>query len=488
MNRISLTDAMPEHIRDGDRIDPPKRCMAPSAGAKMTRTAAHPGRAPHEEPMMIDETHDPHTETWVVSAQQHPEFPIQNLPLGRFTLADGAPRTGMAIGEQVLDLNQVAAMQWLQGEAMDALQQALHGPIGLNRGQRLALRRGVFDLLRVGGPGADRARAHGAHLLHNLQDCTLLLPSRIGSFTDFNAGIHHTRNGRQMRGDGGGSLPRNYHHVPIAYHARTSSVCLSGTPVRRPLGQTLPKGAEQPVYGPVQWLDIELELGIWIARGNALGETIPIEEAADHIAGYCLLNDWSARDIMAWEMDRLGPFLGKNFATTISPWVISPEALAPFRRAAYVREPAHEPLQHLLDPEDQRHGALDLQLAVDMRSRQQRQAGESGHRVVTSSTAHLYWTPAQMVCHHASNGCNLEPGDLLGTGTISGPEPEMFASFRERSRIGTEPFRMGQELRCWAEDGDDIALSAWGVRDGYAPIGFGPCRAEVLPALTAPSR
>lgn len=453
----------------------------------MDRTAVHPGRALHKVLTMIDETHDPHSETWVESAQEHPDFPLQNLPWGRFMPADGRPRTGMAIGEQILDLNRMASLELLQGEAMEALQKALQEPIGLDAGQRLALRRAVFDLLRVGGRGSDRARAQREHLLHDAKACTMLLPARIGSFSDFNAGIHHTMNGRQMRGDGGGVLPRNYHHVPIAYHARSSSVCLSGTPVRRPLGQTLAKGADKPVYGPVQWLDIELELGIWIARGNELGETIPIEDAADHIAGYCLLNDWSARDIMAWEMDRLGPFLGKSFATTISAWVISPEALAPFRRAAYARDPADEPLQHLLGPKDQRLGALDLQLAVDMRSRSQRDAGEPRHRVVTSSTAYLYWTPAQMVCHHASNGCNLEPGDLLGTGTISGPEPQMFASFRERSRIGTEPFRMGQELRCWAEDGDEIALSAWGNREGYAQIGFGPCHAEIVPATTGPS-
>lgn len=434
----------------------------------------------------IDETHDPAATSWVDSAHGHPDFPVQNLPLGRFALNDGLPRTGMAIGDQTLDLQAVVGLGLLEGQALRAAEQALQTPIALSAAARLALRRGVFELLRVGGRGAEQARARQAELLHAQAQCTMQLPAQIGNFTDFNAGIHHTRNGRQMRGDGGGSLPRNYHHVPIAYHARASSVRPSGTPVRRPLGQTLPPGQETPVFGPVQRLDIELELGVWVARGNPLGTPIAIEDAADHIAGYCLLNDWSSRDVMAWEMDRLGPFLGKNFATTISPWVISPEALAPFRAAAHARAPQDQPLPYLLCPQDQQQGGLALQLAVDMRTAQQRAQGVPLQRVVSTSAEYLYWTPAQMLCHHASNGCNLVPGDLLGTGTISGPVHHMFGSFRELSRVGTEPFAVGDAQRCWAEDGDEIALSAWAQGQGFARIGFGDCRAQVLPAPALP--
>lgn len=435
---------------------------------------------------LIDDTHDSAATSWVDGTQGHPDFPLQNLPLGRFYLRDGRTRTGIAIGHQALDLHAVVGMDLLNGDARYAAEHALEAPIALSAAERLALRRGVFELLRVGGRGADRARARHTEILHLQDQITMQLPARIGSFTDFNAGIHHTRNGRQMRGDGG-SLPRNYHHVPIAYHARASSVKISGTPVRRPLGQTLPQGQETPVFGPVQRLDIELELGVWVAQGNALGTPIPIENAADHIAGYCLLNDWSSRDVMAWEMDRLGPFLGKNFATTISAWVISPEALAPFRDPAYVRAPQDQPLPYLLSPQDQKHGALALQLAAEMRSARQRTAGVPLQRVVSTSAEYLYWTPAQMLCHHASNGCNMEPGDLLGTGTISGPAHHMYGSFRELSRVGTEPFDMGDEQRCWAEDGDEIALSAWGQRQGFVRIGFGECRAQILPAIDLPT-
>lgn len=437
---------------------------------------------------MIDDTHDPDSECWVESARGHPDFPLQNLPLGRFGTAGAPARTGLALGDRVVDLDAVLCLELLSGDALDAALRAAREPVALAPRERVALRRAISGLFRVGGPGSDRAREHRERLLHAQADCTMLLPARIGGFTDFNAGIYHTRNGREMRGDAGGGLPRNYHHVPIAYHARASSVRVSGTPVRRPLGQTLPAGADSPAYGPVRRLDIELELGFWIAHGNPLGAPVPIEEAAEHIAGYCLLNDWSARDVMAWEMDRLGPFLGKNFATTISPWIVSPEALAPFRAPAFARAPGERPPPHLVCEDDQRDGGLALGLAVDMRSRGQREAGEPMHRVVSSRAEHLYWTPAQMLCHHASNGCNLEPGDLLGTGTISGPEPEAFASFRERSRVGTEPFRVGDELRCWAEDGDEIALSAWGLRDGYARIGFGDCVAQILPAPAEPRR
>lgn len=494
MHSITLADRSRDTIRRGDGFNRPKRFPSLTfahlgSGWKPRRTAELAAlQNAGVKTAMIDETHDPSRECWVESAQGHPDFPLQNLPLGRFRTASGPARTGMALGNEVVAVDVLMDLGLLAGGALQAAELAAKEPVALSAPQRMALRRAVSALLRVGGPGADRARSSRDRLLLAQADCTMLLPARIGNFTDFNAGIFHTRNGREMRGDASGSLPRNYHHVPIAYHARASSVRLSGTPVRRPLGQTLPPGAGIPVYGPVGRLDIELELGIWVARGNKLGDTIAIEQAEDHIAGYCVLNDWSSRDVMAWEMDRLGPFLGKSFATTISPWIISPEALAPFRAPAFSRAASEQPLPYLLCPEDQVSGGLALGLAVDMRSKGQRDAGQPLHRVVDSRAEHLYWTPAQMVCHHASNGCNLEPGDLLGTGTISGPEPGAYGSFRELSRVGTTPFRMGDEDRCWAEDGDEVALSAWGLRRGYARIGFGPCIAQVLPAQGGPTR
>lgn len=431
---------------------------------------------------MIDETHDPALETWVESAIEHAQFPLQNLPLGRFHRGDGQPRTGIALGDQVIDLAALAGLELLRGDATAAAQAALREPLALRPVERLALRRGISELFQTRSTSAERVRRHAVALLHAAADCTMLLPARIGNFTDFNAGIYHNRNGRTLRGDGGGALPRNYHHVPIAYHARASSITVSGTPVRRPLGQTLPEGQTAPIFGPVQKLDIELELGVWIGQSNTQGDPIPIDQAAEHIAGYCLLNDWSSRDVMAWEMDRLGPFLGKSFATTISPWVISPEALAPFRAAAFVREPGLQPLPYLLSEEDQRNGALALDLEAFMRTQRQRERQEAATRIVLSHATHLYWTPAQMLAHHASNGCNMEVGDLIGTGTISAAELAGFASLRERGQNGKVPFAVGDESRCWAEDGDEVSLRAHGVREGFRRIGFGDCTATILPA------
>jgi len=431
---------------------------------------------------MIDETHDPALESWVESAREHEQFPLQNLPLGRFHSGDGQPRTGIALGDQVIDLAALSGLELLQGDAAAAAQAALHAPLALHPAERLALRRGISELFQTRSPTADRARRHGRALLHAAADCTMLLPARIGNFSDFNAGINHSRNGRSLRGDAGGALPRNFHHIPIAYHARASSITVSGTPVRRPCGQTLPEGHTTPMFGPTRKLDIELELGIWIGRANVLGEPISIGQAAEHIAGYCLLNDWSSRDVMGWEMDRLGPFLGKSFATTISTWVVSPEALAPFRAAAFARTPDLQPLPYLLSEEDQRAGALSLELEAWMRTQGQRQRHEAATRIVHSHATHLYWTPAQMLTHHASNGCNLEVGDLIGTGTISAPELEGFASLRERGQNGAAPFAVGNESRCWAEDGDEVTLRAHGVREGFRRIGFGDCSATVLPA------
>ena len=433
--------------------------------------------------MTLNDTHDPTLRCWVDSAQDHADFPIQNLPLGRFCLADGSARTGVAIGDDVLDLERALALDLLTGDGADAARQALVAPLSLRADQRRALRQGLSRLLCTAG--SDRARRHASELLHAQSKVRMVLPAAVAGFTDFQAGIHHTLNGRRLRGAGSGSLPANYHQVPIAYNGRASSVLVSGTSFRRPSGQI--KGLQDANYQPTRQLDIELELGIWVAQGNALGEPIAVDEADSHIGAYCLINDWSARVLMAWEMDRLGPFTGKTFATTVSAWLISPEALAPFRGAAYVREPERElqPPPHLCSSEQQAQGGLHVGLQVLAATARQLQAGQLPVPVAASHTRHLYWTPAQMLAHHTSSGCNLLCGDLLGTGTISGPGAGEGGSFKELGAGGEQPFAVGEEQRCWAEDGDLVVLRARATREGAAGIGFGDCSGTVLPALGA---
>lgn len=431
--------------------------------------------------MTIDETHDPSLDCWVESAQGHVEFPIQNLPLGRFQSVGGQPRTGVAIGAHVLDLHKALALDLLpaEGEGAAAARQALQNPLALNAAQRIRLRRDLSTLLST-GDGA--ARRYADELLYAQADVRMLLPSPVLGFTDFQAGIHHTINGRRMRGSGADSLPANYHQVPIAYNGRASSVIVSGAPVRRPHGQIQsPSGV---VYRPTQQLDIELELGIWVAQGNALGEPIAVDNADAHIGAFCLINDWSARDVMAWEMDRLGPFTGKSFATTVSPWLISPEALAPFRGPAFVRPPgaAMQPPSHLYSRAQQEQGGLHIGLQVFVNTLRREELGAPLVLVAESHTSHLYWTPAQMLAHHTSSGCNLLCGDLLGTGTISGPAPGEGGSFKELGGSGKQPFSVGEEQRCWAEDGDVVVLRARAQREGFSSIGFGDCVGRVLPA------
>ena len=286
--------------------------------------------------------------------------------------------------------------------------------------------------------------------------------------------------GKQFRPDN--PLLPNYKYVPIGYHGRASSIRPSGTPVRRPKGQSKHPDASAPSFGPSQRLDYELELGIWIGPGNALGEPIPITEAAEHVAGYCLLNDWSARDIQAWEYQPLGPFLSKNFGSTISAWIVTPEALAPFRIAQPSRpegDPA--PLPYLLDEVDQREGGLDVELEVLLLTPGLREKGLPPHRLGLSNAKNMYWTVAQMVTHHTCNGCNLQPGDLLGTGTISGPDEASCGSILEATLGGKNPIVLASgEERRFLEDGDEVILRARGHREGFAPIGFGECRATIM--------
>jgi fumarylacetoacetase len=427
---------------------------------------------------VIDHTHNPAASSWVAGADDHPDFPVQNLPLGVFSRADGVPRIGTAIGDQVLDLAAIAAH--VPAAVRPALAaNRLNALFALPASDRRALRHALFALLT-----ADGMRLRVEPHLHALADCALHLPFRIGDYTDFYVGIHHaTAIGRLFRPDN--PLLPNYRHVPIGYHGRASSVRVSGTPVVRPSGQIMAPGADRPDFAPCRRLDYELELGLWIAGDNALGETVPIAQAWDRIGGLCLLNDWSARDIQAWEYQPLGPFLAKNFLTTISPWVITAEALAPFRTSPMPRG-ADDPalLAYLDDPADRAGGGLSIELSAQIRTPAMRMAGVAPHPL-SKGTAQdaMYWSAAQIVAHHASNGCDLHPGDLLGTGTLSGADPAAAGSLMELSQGGRQPVTLpGGETRTFLADGDELILTARAVREGVRTIGFGPCTGLVEPA------
>jgi fumarylacetoacetase len=439
---------------------------------------------------MIDETHDAKRQSWVASANGHGEFPLQNLPLGVFsppgvTAPDARARGGIAIGDMIFDIRAALGAGLFSGEAATAAAAAagptLNPLLALPAAFRRALRRSVFDLLAVDGSDAAKVRDLAPSLVHAAAACSMHLPATIGNFTDFFAGIHHATNGGRRR-DPNNPLSPNYKYVPVAYHSRASSVRPSGVPIRRPQGQRkLPEDAA-PVYGPCRKLDYELELAVWIGPGNAQGEPIAIGAAAEHIVGLGLVNDWSARDIQQWESQPLGPFLGKSFGSTVSPWIVTAEALEPFRVAQPPR-PAGDPkpMPHLWDDADQRAGAYDIALEALVLTAAMREKGMPPHRISHSNTTDLYWTLAQLVSHHTSGGCNLLPGDLFGTGTISGPTPEGWGSLSEQSQDGTRTLTLSSgETRTFLEDGDEAILTAHCRRDGFAPIGFGECRGRVI--------
>jgi fumarylacetoacetase len=425
----------------------------------------------------IDETHDPARLSWIESANGHADFPIQNLPLGIFSPARGHARAGVAIGDLILDLGGVGEL--LPDRVAQTLTRTtLNGLMALPSADRVALRRRLSELL-----SDERYRSLVEPVLYPAAECALHLPATIGDYTDFYVGIHHATNvGALFRPDN--PLLPNYKYVPIGYHGRASSVRPSGVPVVRPNGQRKRPDDAEPSYGPSRRLDYELELGIWVGEGNPLGQPIPIDRARDHIAGYCLLNDWSARDIQAWEYQPLGPFLAKNFHTTISPWVVTAEALEPFRLPQPPRAPGDPaPLPYLFDEADQRSGAYAVELEVSLSSAAMRAQGLAPLLLSRGSATAMYWTMAQIMTHHASNGCNLLPGDLIGTGTISGAEDGAFGSLLEISRGGSHPVRLPTgETRTFLEDGDEVTLYATARADGHVPIGFGPCRALILPA------
>ena len=437
---------------------------------------------------MIDRSHTPARRSWVASANGHPDFPIQNLPIGVFTPDGGRPRGGIAIGDEIFDLTSALKLGLFSGPAARAAEAAcgatLNSFFALGREARNALRHGVGDILDA--EGKDRARTEGerASFMHSADVCRLELPAQVGDYTDFFAGIHHATNaGKLLRPDN--PLLPNYKHLPVGYHGRASSIVASGWPVRRPNGQRRSATEPAPSFGPSRSLDFELELGVWIGPGNDLGTPIAVKDAADHIAGFCLLNDWSARDIQAFEYQPLGPFLGKSFCTTVSPWVITPEALAPFRMPQ-PRRPAGDPapLPYLLDAEDQEAGALDIELEVCLWTHGLQAKELPPARIALSNARHLYWTVAQLVAHHSCGGCNLRPADLFGTGTISSDTREGLGSLLEISAGGRQPIELASgEARRFLEDGDTIIMRARCAREGFVSIGFGECRGTIAPAL-----
>ena len=432
-----------------------------------------------------DATHAPELTSWVASANQAgTNFPIQNLPYGRCRRAGSgqAWRIGIAIGDQILDLaaahNQPG---WPAGLAAPLAALAagdLNHVMASPKAVRIALRAALSAALRAGSP----QQAALATCLLAQADAELALPCTITDYTDFYTGIHHaTTVGKLFRPDN--PLLPNYKWVPIGYHGRASSIVVSGTSIRRPRGQTKAPEAEAPTVGPSQRLDYELELAALVGPGNALGEPVPIAEAEDRLFGLALLNDWSARDLQAWEYQPLGPFLAKNFGSTLSPWVVTMEALAPFR-APFTRAAGDpQPLPYLDSADNRAAGALDIQLSVWLQTAAMRARGDAPIQLSHSNFLDAYWTLAQLLTHHASNGCNLQPGDLLGTGTQSGPEAGQGGSLLELSAGGQRPITLpGGEMRSFLADGDALILRAHCQRPGTARIGFGDCTGTVLAA------
>jgi len=420
----------------------------------------------------INATHDPKLRSWVLSAHEGGcDFPIQNLPFGRFRPAGSSEgfRIGVAIGDQVLDLK---ATGLVDTDDMNVL-------LAQGATERQALRSAISEGLREGSP----KQAAWSKALSAQAGVEMTVPCRIGDYTDFYTGIHHaTTVGKLFRPDQ--PLMPNYKWVPIGYHGRASSIGVSGQRFKRPQGQTKAPDAETPGFGPSKRLDYELELGFVVGRGNALGDPIAIADAEQHLFGVTLLNDWSARDLQAWEYQPLGPFLSKNFATTLSPWIVTMEALAPFR-AKFARPAGDpQPLPYLDAPANREGGALDITLEVWLQTAKMREAGAPAVRLTRGNTTEAaYWTAAQLIAHHTVNGCNLQPGDLLGSGTLSGRKPDEAGSLLELTMGGKQPITLPNgERRTFLEDGDTLSLRGYCERAGAVRIGLGEVSGTVVAA------
>ena len=437
-----------------------------------------------------DRTLSPELRSWVESANDpRTDFPIQNLPFGVFERTGASePRIGVAIGDRIADLTAMLDAGLLRSveESVQhaARQSTLNALMAFDRRSVSALRAGVSDALSADGPVA-RDTSLQRRITLPAGEAQMLAPAIIRDYTDFYASIEHATNlGSMFRPDN--PLLPNYKWIPIGYHGRASSIVVSGTDVKRPLGQTR-DGDKPPTFGPTSRLDYELEVGALIARGNAQGTRISIDDAEDYIFGLCLVNDWSARDIQSWEYQPLGPFLGKSFATTISPWIVTLDALAPYRVPARRRAPEDpQPLPYLASEQDQATGGFAISLEVSIRSARMRDAGMEPFRVSAGAFNEMYWTTAQLIAHHTSNGCNLQPADLLASGTISGPTKDSRGSLIERTWRGTEPLTLPTgENRAFLADGDEVIVRGWCEREGHRRIGFGECRGRVTPADAA---
>ncbi|MCX5768047.1 MAG: fumarylacetoacetase [Gemmatimonadetes bacterium] len=437
----------------------------------------------------LDETLDPSLRSWVEDANVlGTDFPIQNLPFGVFRHDfEERPRVGIAIGAHVLDClsaTRAGLFDSLSPPVRDALQSwSLNALMALGRDDARAVRRVASRLLRADTADGRTAAGMRDALLVRMDGIGMCVPAEIGDYTDFYASVFHATNvGALFRPDN--PLLPNYKWVPIGYHGRASTVVSTGTPVRRPRGQRRPDEQQPPVFGPSVAMDYELEVAAWVGGMSAPGETIPIAQANERVFGLSLLNDWSARDIQSWEYQPLGPFLSKSFATTVSPWVVTADALAPFRTPAFARpegDPA--PLPYLHDAADQASGGYDITLEVWLRTAAMRAREAPAVRLSHGNFQSMYWTMAQLLTHHASNGCTMRAGDLLGSGTVSGAEAEARGCLLELTRRGAEPVALPEgETRAFLQDGDEVIIRGWCERDGATRIGFGDCRGVVLAA------
>jgi fumarylacetoacetase len=435
----------------------------------------------------VNETHDPALTSWIESANSpDTDFPIQNLPFGVFSRrGEVERRVGVAIGDKIVDVAESLGANLWTGEARDVarwcdrptLNELMQAPK-----DSLSRFRARLSELLAGTPGdEDAINPLPPCALEHMSDARMHAPAQIGDYTDFYASIYHATNVGKMFRPESPLLP-NYKYVPIGYHGRASSIVLSGSDVKRPSGQSLPTGSSTPTFGPSQMLDYEAEVGFFVGKGNELGDPIAIADAEEHLFGVCLVNDWSARDIQSWEYQPLGPFLSKSFATSISPWVVTWEALEPYRIPAFFRPPGDPaPLEYLSSDRDKNEGGIDLVIEVYIRSMMMRESHLRPSRLSAASLADMYWTPAQMLTHHTSNGCNLQPGDLFASGTVSGPERDSQGCMLELTRRGAEPVALptGEE-RKFLHDGDEIILRGYLRREGAARIGLGECSGLIV--------
>jgi fumarylacetoacetase len=436
----------------------------------------------------INETHDPNMTSWVESANDpNTEFPIQNLPFCVFRgpRNPDMPRVGVVIGDRVIDVWGLYGSGLISAETREAAVASSDGNLNRLAGANNSysgLRRKLFSFLHA-ATAADDERATLTANMIAIDECEFSVPFSIGDYTDFYCSIYHATNvGSMFRPDN--PLLPNYKYIPIGYHGRASSIVISGTDIKRPHGQNRSDAENPPVFIPCKNLDYEMELGFFTGRGNHLGQPIPIGEAEQHIFGVCLVNDWSARDIQAWEYQPLGPFLSKSFATTVSPFVVTMEALAPFRTKAFERDADDpQPLEYLNDEGNKNSGGLDIKLEVYIQTEKMRNENVDPHLLSRSNTKDLYWTIGQMLTHHASNGCNLRTGDLMATGTVSGKDKNERGCLLELTWRGTEPLELpsGEERR-FLEDGDEVIMKGFCEREGFRRIGLGECRGRILPA------